>query len=240
MKLSTKILLSMLVLIIIGMFATNLLFKRRYDKLDRSDLYWNYNKILERPYKHLKIDGGNITNIAFEQGKHCSVRVLDYWGGYQKDSVKAFVTGDTLHIKFLNKYDNLIEKSWMENNTLVRLTAPELSSIEGVNTNLSMEKMKQRSYDINLSGKSRLEIESDVHAIDQININQKDSTQVVFEMNPELKGSQLITAQSLTANLSGVTLLDVGHLYTSKNNLLLADSSALILSGKTINAVKHN
>jgi hypothetical protein len=240
MKLSTIILFSMLALFVIGMVTTNILFKRQYDKLDRSDLYWNYNKILESPFKHLKIDGGNITNIAFEQSKNCSVRVLDYWGGYQKDSVKAFVTGDTLHIKFLNKYDNLIEKSWMENNTLVRLTAPELLTIEGVNTNLSMEKMKQRSYQVNLSGKSRLEVESDVHDLDRVNVTQKDSTQVVFEMNPELKGSSIIRAQKLTANLSGITLLDVGHLYTNNSDLTLADSTALILSGKTINTIKHN
>lgn len=240
MKLSTIILFAMLVLFVTSLFATNIMFKHQYDRLDKADLYWNYNKILERPFKHLKIDGGNITRIAFEQGKTSSVRVLDYWGGYQKDSIKAYVNGDTLHIKFLNKYDNLIEKSWMENKTLVRLTAPELLTVEGVNTNLSMEKMQQKSFYVNLSGKSRLEVESNIHDLNQLNITQRDSTQVVFEMNPEIKGSSIIRAQKLTANLSGVTLLDVGHLYTNNSSLVLADSAALILSGKTINMIKHN
>ncbi|SFE01532.1 hypothetical protein SAMN05518672_104146 [Chitinophaga sp. CF118] len=240
MKLSTIILITLLALLVTSLFASNLLFKRQYDHRDKSDLYWNYNKILERPFKHLKVDGGNVTNIVFMQSKSFSVRVLDYWGGYQKDSVKAYVNGDTLHIKFLNKYDNLIEKSWMQNNILVRVAAPELLSIEGHNTNLELDEFRQKSLTVRLSGKSRLEVESNIHSFDQLEVTQNDSTQVVFEMNPDLKGSPIMHAKKITVRLKGVTLLDMGHLYTNQSDLLIADSSALILSGKTINSLKFN
>jgi hypothetical protein len=240
MKISTTILLIMLTLFVGSLLATNISFKYQYDKRDKSDLYWNYNKILQGSFKHLKIDGGNVTNVTFEQGKNSSVRVLDYWGGYQKDSIKAFLTGDTLHIKFLNKYDNLIQKSWMQNNVLVRISAPQLLTVEGFDTNLIMDKLQQRSLTINLSGKSRLEVESTLHNFDQLNVTQKDSTQVVFEMDPDLKGSPMMHAAAVTAKLTGVTLLDMGHIYTDKANLNLADSAALILSGKTINTLKAN
>jgi hypothetical protein len=234
MKLSTTILCTMLVLFATSLLATNILFKRQYDQLDRSDMYWNYNKILERPFRHLIIEGGNVTNIVFKQNKKCSVRLLDYWGGYQKDSVKAYTRGDTLHIKFLNKYDNLMSKSWMENNVLVRIAAPELLSIQGVNTNLTLNEFRQKALTVSLSGKSRIEVESNTHNFDRLDITQRDSTQVIFEMNPDIKGSQKIYAKNVSANLSGVTLLDIGHMYVDKTQFILADSAALILSGKTI------
>jgi hypothetical protein len=240
MKRSTTILITMLVLLVSSLFASNILFKRQYDKLDRTDLYWNYTKILDKPFRHLSIEGGNVTNIVFEQSNKSSVRLLDYWGGYQKDSVKAYTRGDTLHIKFLNKYDNLISKSWMENNVLIRISAPELLTIDGINTNLTVNKFNAKTLDVNLSGKSRLEVESNVHHFERLNITQRDSTQVVFEMNPDIKGSPKIYAKNITANLSGVTLLDIGHIYADNTNLNLADSAALILSGKTIGTLRRN
>jgi hypothetical protein len=63
---------------------------------------------------------------------------------------------------------------------------------------------------------------------------------VVFEMNPDLKGSPIMHAKKVTVKLKGITLLDMGHLYTDQSDLSVADSSALILSGKTINSLKSN
>ena len=76
LKLSTLILITMMVLVVISVFATNMVFKNEYNKRDKNDLYWNYDKILEKPYKYLKIDGGNITNIIFEPSANPSVRVF--------------------------------------------------------------------------------------------------------------------------------------------------------------------
>src|ERR1700712_855256 len=100
-KLSTIMLCTLFLLLVIGVFASDLVFKNVYNKRDKSDLYWNYNKILEQPYKYLKINGGNLTTILFEQNSHASVRVLNYWNDFQKDStVKVYVKNDTLFLKF--------------------------------------------------------------------------------------------------------------------------------------------
>lgn len=56
----------MLLLFIAGLFVSNNILKKEYGKADKSDLYWNYSKILEQPFSHINIEGGNITNIAFE------------------------------------------------------------------------------------------------------------------------------------------------------------------------------
>ena len=44
----------MLLLIIAGLFVSNNILKKEYGKADKSDLYWNYGKILEQPFSHKK------------------------------------------------------------------------------------------------------------------------------------------------------------------------------------------
>lgn len=237
-KLSTIILISVFTLMVLSVFAANLVFKSVYDKVDKSDLYWNYNKVLEQPFKHLKLEGGNITQIVFEQNKHASVRVLNYWREYKKDvTFKAFVKNDTLHLIFPNKYSYPGEKDWMQNRILVRLAAPQLLSIDASDTNFELQKLKQANIAINLKGKSRLEVESYNNSFDTVKVAQADSSQVMFEMAPELKGSKNMHFGYVDAKLNDYTLLDIGHGYAEKVNLNIADSSAVILSGKSLKAI---
>jgi hypothetical protein len=233
-KLSTGILIITMVFVVTGVFASIITLKGVYDRRDKGDLYWNYNKILEKPFKYLKIKGGNVTNIIFEQNKNSSVRVLNYW----KDNLlKAYVKNDTLYLTFENKYDNLGEKYWMQREILVRVFAPRLLSVEGWDTNFEMQKMKQGNFNISLNGRSRLEVETYQRAMDTLNVTQRDSSQVVFEVSPDMRGSQEMSFKKITANQTGYTLLDVGRSYINDLKLNLADSSAVILNGRSLKTV---
>ncbi len=237
-KLSTIILTVLLTLIIAGIFASNIILKKVYDKVDKSDVYWNYNIILSQPYKYLKIDGGNITTIMFEQSKKPSVRVLNYWDDYKKDSsLSVHVKNDTLFLKFPNKYRNEGEKEWMQSQVLVRLFAPQLLSIDGSDTNFELQKLKQANINIRLSGNSRLEVETYLPNFDNLNVTQSDSSQVVFEMSPDLKVFPIMHFNNVSANMTGYTLLDVGRSYIDHVKLNISDSSAVILSGKSLRAI---
>jgi len=238
-KISTIIVISLFVLMVLGVFASNLVVKDVYNKIDHGDLYWNYNPILVQPFKHLKINGGNITNIVFEQNPKSSVRVLSDWDRYKKDETfTAAVKNDTLYINFPNKYDNEGQHNWMSRQVLVRLFAPQLLTINGANTNLLLEKLDQPDINANMTGKSRLAIESNNRSFGSVNINQADSSQVLLKMSPELNGSKNIHIQTLSAGLKDYTLLDMGHAYADKLNLSIADSSAIILSGKSLKAMR--
>lgn len=195
MKLSTLILLVTFVLLVTAMFASNIILKKEYDKVDKSDLYWTYRKILEQPFKHLKIEGGNVTNIAFEQSKNSSVRILKNWDGFDRGLVKPLVKNDTLFIKFSNIYRDQGEKQWMKWNTLVRIFSPELLSVDGFDTDFGMFKLKQKNINVNLSGKSKFEVESYLYNFDTLNISQRDSSEVVFEMSPDLMTSDPIALE---------------------------------------------
>jgi len=237
-KLSTAIITILVILLVVSVFATELVFKNEYNKRDKNDIYWNYDKILQKPYKYLKIVGGNVTNIIFEPGKNPSVRVLKRWESFKEhNNVTACVKNDTLYLTFKNKYNNINEKDWMQSEVLVRLFAPQLLSVDGSDTNFELQKMKQRSISINLKGKSRLEVETYNHDFDTLNVVQRDSSQVIFEMSPDLNGSPLMHFNNVSAEMTGYTLLDVGRSYIDHIKLNISDSSAVILSGKSIRGI---
>jgi hypothetical protein len=235
-KLSTVILIVLMICIVTGVFASIFTLKDVYNKRDKGDIYWNYNKILEKPFKYLKINGGNITNIIFEPSKNSSVRILNYWNP-GADMVKAYVKHDTLYLTFKNKYNNLGEKYWMQREILVRVFAPLLLSVEGSDTNFELQKMKQGNFNISLKGKSRLEVETYARNIDSLKVIQRDSSQVIFEVSPDLRGSQTMHFNHVSANITGSSILDVGRSYIDNIKLNLSDSSAVILSGKSIKAL---
>jgi len=190
MKLSSRILLSMLIIHMAGLLLSNIVLKKEYNKIDKSDLYWNYTSVLTQHFKYLKIEGGNITNIAFEQSKNFSVRVLNDWQRYNPELIQSLVKNDTLFIKFIYKSDNPNVKDWMKSTTLVRIFSPELLSVEGFNANFEMFKLKQKSIAVNMSGKSIFEVESMIPDMDSINVVQKDSASVEFEMSPDYKSKK--------------------------------------------------
>ncbi len=234
MKRTTKILILMLLLMTSGLFASNMLLKKEYEETDKNDTYWTYGKILEQPFKHLKIEGGNVSNIAFEQSPKASVKVFKNWRGYEEHAVKAHVATDTLYINFPNTYHDLYEKDWLKYTTTLRLFSPELLSITGVDTNLELFKIKQRNFSVIMSGKSKFEVESMDTNLDSLQVTQRDSSAVVFEMSPEYKKTASFHVNYVNANIRGYSILDIGHAQVDSLQLSVSDSSAVLLSGGTM------
>ena len=190
MKFTSKVLLALLVVLIGGLLSSNIILKKEYDKVDKTDIYWNYEKVLQEPFKYLKITGGNGTRIAFEQSPKYSVRILQDWKRWHNGELKAHVNNDTLFINFDFIPANLYEKFWMKDITAVRIFSPKLLSVEGFNTNFEMFKLKQKSITVNMSGKSKFEVESMIPEMDSISVVQKDSASVEFEMSPDYQSKK--------------------------------------------------
>jgi hypothetical protein len=238
MKFTTKILAAMLALFIAGLFISNGFLKKEYEKVDKTDLYWNYAKILQESFSHIKIEGGNITKIAFEQNANPSVRVYKNWEGYKNESVRAFVRNDTLFLKFPNTYRDIYQRDWMKWNTLVRIFSPKLLSVTAADTKFEMFNMRQKSITVNMSGKSEFELESMISEFDTLDIAAKDSSAVIFEMSPDLKSSGLFHVKNVNANIQGVSLLDIGRAQVDSLKLTITDSSGILLSGGTLKKSK--
>ena len=267
MKFTSKVLLALAVILIGALLSSNIILKKEYDKVDKSDIYWNYHKIFQQPFKYLKITGGNGTRIAFEQSQHYSVRVLQEWERYHGGGIKVHVDNDTLYINFDYVPPTPYDFFYIKNTTTVRIFSPELLSFEGFNTNFEMYKLKQKNMNVNLTGRSKFEIESMLRSMDSITVFQRDSSEVVFEMSPDYKpiestektksvtitiGSALsdmspsnqiespeaMSIKSVKANIQGYSLLDLGHAQIDSLQLSIADSSAIIISGGALKKFK--
>jgi hypothetical protein len=142
---------------------------------------------MEQPFKYLNITGGNGTNIYYEQSNKPSVRLLQEWVNYHKGEVKAVVKNDTLFLDFDYVPANPFEKFYLENATPVRIFSPELLSVTGNNTHFEMQKLKQKSISVHITGRSKFEVESMYPDLDSINVYQSDSSAVVFEMSPDYR-----------------------------------------------------
>lgn len=190
MKLTTRILVCLFLIMIAGLLSSNIILKKQYDAIDKEDVYWTYNKILEQPFKHLHITGGNNTHIFYEPSNKPSVRLLQEWVTYHHGEVKADVRNDTLFLNFDYQPANLYEKFYLQNATPVRIFSSQLLSVTGNNINFEMLKANQKSITVNLAGKSKFEIESMYSDLDSVNVYQSDSSAVLFEMSPEYKKIQ--------------------------------------------------
>ena len=189
---------------------------------------------MEQPFKYLRIQGGNVTNVAYEQSKTASVRVFKDWDGYKDARVKAHVKDDTLFISFPNTYKDQYEKRWLEWNTLVRIFSPELLSINGVDTKLEMFRLKQNNLKVSMSGKSSFEVESMQTYFDSLDISGKDSSAIQIEMSPDYLTTESFHVKSVTADMKGYSILDIGHAQVDSLRLNVDDSSAVLLSGGTM------
>jgi hypothetical protein len=119
-------------------------------------------------------------------------------------------------------------------NTLVRVFSPRLLSFTGNNTKFEMFKTKQKNMSVSLTGKSQFELESMSTEMDSLHIIQRDSSAVVFEMSPDYKITESFHIKNVDANLQDVSVLDLGHAQIDSLKLIIADSSAILLSGGTL------
>lgn len=241
MKLSTKFLGGLGVLTVAALFSANIAIKQNYDNTDKDSFYWGYGKILEQSFRHIRIEGGNTTQIAFEQNEKPSVRVLKQWPGYQNGSVKVFVRADTLFIKFPNlaAADNAKVRDWTKHTTLVRIFAPQLASVEGFDTDFDLHKLHQKNISVNLSGHSAMEIETSSMEMDSLRVVESDASNISFETSPDVIAGSIIRIRSADIHLQGTSKLDLGSAQVSSLRINVADSALINLSGFSVNKINH-
>lgn len=249
MKISSKILLAALCVLVAAMAVSNILIKKEYDKIDKHDVYWNFAKILQQPFNHLAIEGGNFTNIAFEQSEYCYIGVNKYWQGYDSKQVRARVVNDTLFVTMLNKTTDPEERDYARRSTLVRISAPGLLSINLVNTNLNLVHLRQEDISMKLSGKSSMLVDSYLTSLNDVHITENDSSKVVFQVSPDLKNTagypvksrwQDMHINSLDAAVRDLSSLDMGHAQIGNVKLDVDDAASVTLSGKGLGLVGKN
>lgn len=238
MKKSSLMLTILLGIFIVCLVGTDLILKNEYNKIDKTDPFWNYTKLSKGSFHHLKLMNGNVTKIGFIPSPHASIGILDRWVHAADGRVKTRITEDTLFVDVEKRDEGNGVKDWMRNHTLITITCPELWSVTASNTNLNVDKLNQKTISMDVSGRSRVEVESYKPDFDSISVHQRDSTEVIFEMADDIKSSGAMSLKTLYANVQNRSLLDVGHFRIQSLHQTIGDTSGIILSGYTLGLMK--
>jgi hypothetical protein len=239
MKKSSLILLILAALFIASLIGSDLVLKNEYDRIDKSDPFWNYTKLNKGVFHHISMTGSNVTRVSFIPGPNSSMGVLNYWETQLRSRIESSISNDTLFIKFRERTDPPDIRNWMKYHVLVTISCPHLISVSGLNSNLDIFKLNQKGLSVSLMGKSAMEVESYNSDFDSIFVSQKDSSQLKFEMSEEIKGSGIMRAKILDADVHGYSLLDVGHFQLQTVHESIGDSSGIIVSGNTLKRLKY-
>ena len=239
MKKSSLALIILLGLFIVCLVGSVLIFKNQYNHIDKTDPFWNYTKLAKGDFHHIVLKGGNITKASFVPGSHGSIGVLSHMEQPMKDRVQATITDDTLFVEVKKSDDPPGMRNWMKYHVLIAISCPELLSVNAANSNLDLYKLRQKNLSIQLTGNSKMEIESSIADFDSLSVSQKDSTQVKFEMSEDMKSSGIMHTKALYAQVQGYSILDVGHFQIQSFHPFIKDSSAIVLSGQTLKAMRN-
>lgn len=238
-KLSTTILVMVLLLAVAGVFASNVILKKQYDKIDKSDRYWNFTRVIQQPFSHVKITGPALSKIIFEPNKTASARVSNFWDKAQRDSVlKLSVNNDTLYINFSDKGLHSDEREWLAGQQYLRIFAPQLKSVSGNSINFSTENLSQNDIAINVSGRSTVDIETQQPHFTSVAVSESDSSKVKFFVTHEFERKHVINFDHLTADLKGGSVLNIGNADAKDMTLNIADGSTIVLSGKSLKGIR--
>jgi hypothetical protein len=234
MKKSSLILIVIFGLFIISLITSVLIFKNEYNHIDKTDPFWNYPKLASGTFHHILLSGGNITRASFIPSPHGSVGVLNYTDDLMKGRVHATISDDTLFVLFKKREDPPGIRKWMSYHVLIAISCPKLLSVNIINSNLDLYKLRQKNLSVQLAGKSKMEIESSIADFDSLSVRQKDSTEVKFEMSEDMKSSGTMHSKAIYAQVQGYSILDLGHFQIHSFHPFIEDSSAIILSGHTL------
>ncbi|GAO43060.1 hypothetical protein [Flavihumibacter petaseus] len=252
MKLTKRILLGMVFLLFLGIVLSAFQFKKVYDKSGKGNPWFLYGTILDQPFSHLVIRGGNIPRVIYEPADTCSVRVMKWWSGFNEKRVKAVVQQDTLYIDFPTVYNDVYDKAALNNSDILRVFSPQLKSVTAFNTNLAMLNVKQQNLQLDISGKSSFRVESLVKEFDHVSILASDSSDIGVYISPVLKyrrevaddkttvaeeaikGWDVYHVSVLGLNVTGKSTVDVRTALIDSLDARVSDTSSVFLAGEVM------
>lgn len=238
MKPSNYILLALIAIVSLSLVASNYLMKAEYNKLDKSDPYYNYKTVLNQPFHHLQINGGNFAYTNFEPSEKYGVRHVKF---HQLELEKVIykITNDTLFMSFP---DSVFKK---ENNRfyasfdypVIIISAPNLKSINGNNCMLGFNKMNQAEYQIRLNGNSSATVKTRIAQIKDMHISLADSSNLNILKSDSLKEN--IGIENVLVNIKNNAAANFGHAKITHLNLQLDSLASIQLSGFNLNRLKN-
>jgi len=223
MKLSLKLLLGListfLVLIVINAFSI----KSKWDKIDKNNLYTDFKKLSNAPFKYLKIStiDGLIGKVNISKSQNFQIHVSQLWS----ERVRTKLLKDTLYVEFIKK-SNAKSSEFDEYEKVVVVECPEVSQIETNNVTVVIDSLNQKS--MSLLGRGYGSFESKSLTLNDLKLVLRDNSSCNFHPQKQMK------LRSLDADLSSKSYLNMRAVLPQKIRLVNGLETGMEMNGATL------
>lgn len=228
MKLSTKLMFSLLACIITGFVFYNFTLKEKYNRINISDEFWEFEYKDEFVFSHISINGSNNNIVLVDYGQANSGVV---YKKKFKQLINYMVNGDTLYLKFNidpTKKNHKINKKRKLTNIIIMTN--ELKSITLKNSFVDLNLNNQKRIDIVLDGLTNLDVYAKGVFIDSLFINIKDQSSLDFKYD-------FTEIDFLQAHVHNNSKINFERIKSKRTKLFLNDSSSVNLGIGVFNSI---
>lgn len=227
-KLSTKLLLGLSGILLVMMLISAFSVKSEFEKINQNDPYWQFQKVSDKAFKHVKVIGQKDANgkLNIVENENFAVNVSKKWA----DDVKVSFESDTLVVRFLlNPAKKRIEE-YPNYENIVTILCPDLSSIKGESTNIKIDSLNQ----------DKLKIEA--NKITMIDIRKLNSQHLSINLdthsNCEFRTDILYKLENLEANVASNAVLKMRQVYPNNFVLNTSEKSVIEMNGTALKVIK--
>lgn len=224
MKTSNILLLTVLFVIIFGMFYTNTTLRGEFLKIDLEDQFKNYISYEIAPYSVINIKGSNGYPIEIKKGKLDDVKVLRS----RQNHFKKKLVKDTLFIEFTGANISIQQAFTNETPPGIIIENNTLSKIIISNTYNRISHFSDQELDILLKKSAVVDIAE--CNLKRLNLYAERKSQYLFSKNNNIDSLNLIMLDKSIGHLND---LDFLSLHQS-----LGDSVTLVLSKKVFDRIQ--
>lgn len=207
----------------IGMFATNLILKKEYLKIDLTDVYKNYISVNKATYSVLNISGSNGYPIDIIHKPHNHVRVLRS----REKHVTSHLSHDTLFIEFRGANISQSQAFLTDTPSGLIIESKDLVEVISKNTNNRIIGFSNQDFTLNLAGNSLSKVFD--CEVKTFNISSKNKSQFEFSQSNQVDSLRIDMSDHSIAYFQEIHFADIRH--------TLQDSARWVLSKNVINRV---
>jgi len=219
MKTSSKLLLALLMLLLTAAILVDVLLQRAYAKINLADPFKSYEPVAVRPFKYLKMVGGNGYAIEIKQSPMLDMKVMRK----RKNFLTMVQTRDTLLIKFTV----VSSRSMRDPESLplgIIISCSTLSGIDATGTNNVLKGWKADSLNLTLHANASMHINGAI--IGYLKLSGDQYAIANFSSSNNIQGLDLHLRDQATAYLKEIDY--------SVLNPTLSGESRLIFGAKAI------
>lgn len=218
MKASTKLLTSLLLVLLTATIFIDILLQKAYSKINLADPFKSYQPVAIKPFRYLIIKGGNGYAIEIKQATQLDMKVMNT----RKNFLSVRQSGDTLLLSFTVPSGQSMRDP--ENIPLgIIITSPQIRSIIADGTNNILTSWKTDSLDLKLMGNATINI----NGADIGNLTAQGNQNVIFNFHSATKVEHLDIRLS---NNAAAFLKEISYLNL---NPQLTQNSQLVFGAKT-------